>query len=131
MSAAPANAVPKPSGERNASCSNHFTTTSTAAAIAAIAPTAAPVRRSPRAAPRHRSHLAGGRARAPRANAPWRAPPLPGGRGDPGDVAPDRLGDLGPDALGRPFLGRAADLPDHHHGPGLGVGFERAQAVDE
>ena len=55
----------------------------------------------------------------------------PGGRGDAGDVGDDGLGHLRRDELGRLLLRGAADLADHHHGLGLGVGLERRQAVDE
>ena len=33
--------------------------------------------------------------------------------------------------VGGLLLGRAADLADHHDGPGVGVGLEGGQAVDE
>ena len=49
----------------------------------------------------------------------------------PGHVGHHRLGHRGGDELGRLLLGRATDLPDHHDGPGVGVGLEGAQAVDE
>src|SRR4051794_23731022 len=52
------------------------------------------------------------------------------GRGEPGDVADDRLGDVGLDEVRRPFLGVAADLADHHDRLGLRIVLESLQAVD-
>ena len=56
---------------------------------------------------------------------------LAGRRGEAGDVGDDRLGDLGGDELGRPLLGVAADLADHHDQLGLGVGLVHGEDVDE
>ena len=52
---------------------------------------------------------------------------LAGGAVTPGDVRRHRLRHRALDELGRLFLGRTADLADHHHGLGLGVGLERAR----
>ena len=56
---------------------------------------------------------------------------LAGRGGEAGDVGDDRLGDLGGDELGRPLLGVAADLADHHDQLGLGVGLVQREDVDE
>ena len=47
------------------------------------------------------------------------------GGGEAGDVADDRLGDVGLDVVGGPLLGVAADLADHHDRVGVGVVLER------
>src|SRR5580704_2369599 len=52
-------------------------------------------------------------------------------RGHPGHVGDHRLGHRGGDEFGRLLLRRAADLADHHDGPGVGVALEGGQAVDE
>ena len=78
-----------------------------------------------------RLHLGRGGALAARDDGAGVAHLLAGGRGDAGDVGRHRLGHLRLDELGGLLLGRAADLADHHHGLGLGVGLEGLQAVDE
>src|SRR5207245_8761383 len=47
-----------------------------------------------------------------------------------GDEPDDRFGHL-LDVLGRLLLVGAADFADHHHRLGVGIGFERGEAVDE
>ena len=55
---------------------------------------------------------------------------LAGRGGEAGDVADHRLGDVGLDEVGRPLLGVAADLADHHDRVGVRVVLERGQRVD-
>src|SRR5690606_23344576 len=52
------------------------------------------------------------------------------GGGEAGDVADDRLGDVGLDVLGRPLFGVTTDLADHHDRLGLRVFLEGLERVD-
>src|SRR5699024_8745329 len=52
------------------------------------------------------------------------------GGGGARDVADDRLADVGLDVLGRPLLGVAADLADHHDPGGVRIVLERLEGVD-
>ena len=77
-------------------------------------------------------HLGRGGALAARDDGAGVAHLLAGRRGHAGDVGRrPAWSSSSRDELGRLLLGRAADLADHHHGLGVGVGLEGLQAVDE
>ena len=52
-------------------------------------------------------------------------------RGDSGDVANDRLGDMIGNELGRIFFGRTTDFTHHDDALGIRVFLEQAQAINE
>ena len=77
-----------------------------------------------------RGHLLGGRALSSGDDGAGVAHPAPGRRGLTGDERHDRLLEIRLDPRRRLFLGAAADLADHDHRFGIGVGREQLQRVD-
>ena len=80
---------------------------------------------------RQRVHLGLGRPLGARDDGAGVAHLATRGRGDTGDVGRHRLRHVILDELGGALLLGTTDLADHHDGPGVGVGLERPQAVDE